>query len=327
VSRRTRHRLVLLGPQRLNTTVADAARQSGIDESANVATVTAGWQEREPEDRELNEVFGGRTVNLTLWTRTQDVFAADPELAEAHHARQALIKEMQALYQARLSHHMAAYLELAAREETAAAGTEAGAEGSAALVAATEDALASVRALDRRHLARLSVIHREFAERWVPTSRDAVVAHCDEIRARFDDCAALAIAGGHVATLLNCLRLFDIGSVVGDRLVLAWSAGAMATCDRVVVFHDHPPHGRGDPAVLESGLGWHTGIVPLPHVHRRLHLDDPLRVATFARRFAPAALLGLEDGAWLSWTRRRWRARRGVLRLGMDGRVEEVAAA
>src|SRR4051794_9284146 len=50
--------VTLLGPQRRPT--LDQAIK-GLDPGITFATVTAGWQEREPDDMELDALLGGRT--------------------------------------------------------------------------------------------------------------------------------------------------------------------------------------------------------------------------------------------------------------------------
>ena len=50
-------RVILLGPQR-RPTVDAVARSLSLD--GPVATITAGWQEREPDDAELSALLGGR---------------------------------------------------------------------------------------------------------------------------------------------------------------------------------------------------------------------------------------------------------------------------
>ena len=62
--------LVLLGPQRLRPTLKDAIACLGV--TGRVATVTAGWEEREGEDAELDEHLAGRTVNLGLFPRAEE---------------------------------------------------------------------------------------------------------------------------------------------------------------------------------------------------------------------------------------------------------------
>ena len=95
-------RLALLGPQRLAPTVAPALASLAVPDAAPVATVTAGWQEREPEDAELDQHLGGRTINLALYRRVEQVFELDPEFRSAFHDRQARLRRMQALYRVRL---------------------------------------------------------------------------------------------------------------------------------------------------------------------------------------------------------------------------------
>ena len=65
----------LLGPQRLKPTLADAVRARGCGD-VPIATITAGWQEREHDDQELHQHLGERSRNLELFRRARRVFAA-----------------------------------------------------------------------------------------------------------------------------------------------------------------------------------------------------------------------------------------------------------
>ncbi len=96
--------------------------------------------------------------------------------------------------------------------------------------------------------------------------------------------------------LLNRLRLFGLERLLRTRPVVAWSAGAMAIAERVVLFHDHPPQGAGNAELFEAGLGLVRGAVFLPHAASRLALDDPTRVALLARRLARPRACTLDDG-------------------------------
>ncbi|HWE24492.1 MAG TPA: hypothetical protein VG496_11210, partial [Myxococcales bacterium] len=78
--------VVLLGAQRFEPTLGAAVAELGV--TGRIATITAGWQERELEDEELSEHLGRRTVNLRLHGRGEELFAADPELQAAHRERQ-----------------------------------------------------------------------------------------------------------------------------------------------------------------------------------------------------------------------------------------------
>jgi hypothetical protein len=129
-----------------------------------------------------------------------------------------------------------------------------------------------------------------------------------------------------VAVLLNRLRLFDLAGLLGERPVVAWSGGAMVLSERLVLFHDHPPQGRGYAEVFEAGLNLAPGVVPLPHARRRLDLGDPERVALLARRFLPARCLALDEEASLLGRRESgWFRFAGVRQLGADGDVREAA--
>ena len=308
--------VALLGPQRLAPSLAEALRSLGIPPEARIATVTAGWQEREPDDQELNEHLGGRAVNLQLYRRAERVTQRDPELAAAQHRRQEALRELQSLYQLRLRHALAACFELIRMPG-----------GGPLLEDARAAALEAARDLDHRHLERVQTVHAEFEARWRPLERAAVASERSEIAELMQDCPAVAIAGGHVAVLLNRMRLFDLASLLGDRRVAAWSAGAMAIGERVVLFHDDPPHGAGDAEVLEVGLGWAQGIQPFPHAHRRLRLSDRVRVGLLAARFAPAACLAFDDGAALAVENGRWVRAAGVRRLEPGGSLTKVEAA
>ena len=101
----------------------------------------------------------------------------------------------------------------------------------------------------------------------------------------------------------------------------------MAVSERVILFHDAPPHGPGNAEVLDAGLGLAAGVVPLPHAHRRLRLDDAERVSLMARRFAPASCNALDDGATLVRRDGRWVLAPGVRRLTEDGTLAGERAA
>jgi hypothetical protein len=143
----------------------------------------------------------------------------------------------------------------------------------------------------------------------------------DEIERAVEHARTICIAGGHVAVLLNRLRLFGVERLLASRPVVAWSAGAMAISERVVLFHDHPPQGAGNAELFEAGFGLVRGAVFLPHASTRLALADSARVALLARRFSPAACMTLDDGTLLHWRRGRIRAGEGSLRLTRAGRV------
>ena len=100
-------RVILLGPQR-RPTVDAVARSLGLRDRNQVATITAGWQEREPDDQELSTLLGARAVNLSLYRRWLDVQDRDPQYAAAERELAGTLAELQDLYLLRLDYALQA---------------------------------------------------------------------------------------------------------------------------------------------------------------------------------------------------------------------------
>ena len=293
-------RVVLLGPQR-RPTLDGVVRSLGL--TGSFAVVTAGWQEREPDDGELVSLLGGsagqhsashhRAVNLGLYRRGVDVAERDPVFAAGWDELRRTLAGLQEVYLLRLDYALRAVY---AVQRQAGSGSEA-----------VEDAVAAVRSLDEAHLRRVNGARGEFYARLEPHARPVIAAHRDEVAAVLRDAGALVVAGGHVGVLADVLHLFNVAAALnGGSLVIAWSAGAMALTDRIVLFHDRAPQGPGHPEIYGSGLSLLRDVVLPPHARARLLLDDAPRMAVLARRFAPARCVPLEagnridvyDGAW-----------------------------
>ena len=133
-------RVILLGPQR-RPTVDAVVRSLGLD--GPVATITAGWQEREADDGELSRRLGGRDTNLGLYRRWLDVQDRDPEYAAGERALQGVLAELQDIYLLRLDYALQAVYALRAGRR---AGQRAG----------PAEAVAAVRELDEAHLRRVN---------------------------------------------------------------------------------------------------------------------------------------------------------------------------
>jgi hypothetical protein len=276
---------MLLGPQRRPTVhqvVAD------IDADAPIATVTAGWLEREPDDRELDRALGGRGVNLGLHQRWLDVLDHDTEYATAELEHRAVLDELQELYVVQLDHALRALYEVAQR----------GGSRRRTTTAAIGGALAVVRLIDERHRNQVWTAHTDFITAWRPAERPVIAAHVTSVNRILQNAAALVIAGGHVGVLVHVLRLFGVHPPESLPLV-AWSAGAMALTEQVVLFHDRVPHGPTHAEVYHDGLGVIPRAVLLPHARRRLRVDDRLRMSVLAQRFEPAKCVVLDDGTRL----------------------------
>lgn len=282
-------RTVLLGPQRFMTTAGTALRSLGVD--GPVATINAGWEEREDDVAELDEVLGGDTRHLRLHHRMFDVLEKDSAFAAAALTFRDQHDSLMALYRLRLQNALDGAYAVQRRERE---GARRG-RGDVAAYGALDDAVDVVRHVDAWYLERLKDLYREL-DATAPTSASEVIGwHRGEIASLLDGAAALVMPGGNVGTLLRALRLFAVR--VPDELpVVAWSAGAMALTERVVLFHDHGPEGAREAEVFDRGLGRVRGVVALPHARRRLRLDDRDRCAVLARRFTDAHLLLLDDG-------------------------------
>ncbi len=309
-------RVILLGPQR-RPTVDGAVRALGL--SGPFATVTAGWREREPDDAELRAILSagqnqGSAVNLALYRRWLDVQDRDPEYFAGERSLAAVLGELEELYLLRLDYALGAVYAVRRR----AAGSDALAE-----------ALAAVRELDAAHLRRVNQARGEFFERLPPHDRPAIAGHRAEVAAVLADAAALVVAGGHVGVLAEVLHLFNVAAALRSNgsgsPVIAWSAGAMALTDRIVLFHDRSPQGPGHPEVFGSGLSVLRDVVLLPHARARMLLDDIGRMAMFARRFAPARCVPLESGTRIDVADGAWPP--GVRVLGEDGHIFAPEAA
>jgi len=286
---------LMLGPQRFSPTVGDINR--ALEARGRVAIVTAGWQEREAEDEELRAALELPALNLRLHARAEQVFAAHPELFAAYRQRQDSLRQLQHLYRRRLRHAMDAVRELFAllpRPPLEMPVPRLQQEVSSALLA--------VRQLDERHMKQVAEIWQGHTEALEGQVFGELVAHRGQLLEEVEGCEVVAIAGGHVASLLNRLRIFGLANSFRGRHLLCWSAGAMVLSERIVLFHDCPPQGRGDAEILGAGLGLLPGVLALPHAGRRLLLDDPTRVGRFAQRFAPYRCVALDPGSEVRFT-------------------------
>jgi hypothetical protein len=329
-------RVILLGPQRRPTLDA-VARYHALGASGPVATVTAGWREREPDDAELKRLLGGRAVNLGLYRRWLDVQERDPGYAAGERRLAETLAELQDLYLVRLDYALRAVYALRRRSALGAGALGAGALGAGALGAgalgagalgagaeALSEAMTAVRELDAAHLRRVNGARLEFFQRLAPHDRPVIAGHRAAVSALLAEASGVVIAGGHVGVLAEVLHLFNVAAALRPPVV-AWSAGAMALTDRIVLFHDRAPQGPGYPEAYGSGLSVVRDAVLLPHARARLLLDDAPRMAVFARRFGPARCILLESGTRIEIDGPGWPP--GVRVIGEDGHVRLLETA
>jgi hypothetical protein len=320
-------KVILLGPQRrptVNTVVRSLVLDGSLAADGPIATVTAGWLEREPDDGELSALLGGRAVNLGLYRRWLDVQERDPSFAAGERGLQAVLAELEDSYLLRLDYALQAVYALQRREPSEPSEPSESA-GPGLATEGLGEAVAAVRELDAAHLRHVQEMRGAFFNRLRPDERPVIAEHRAAVADLLGGAAAMIVAGGHVGVLAGALHLFNVAAVLAAP-VIAWSAGAMALTERIVLFHDRSPEGPGHPEVYGSGLSLVRGAVLLPHARARLRLDDTPRMAVFARRFAPARCILLDQGTRIdvaadgSWPP-------GARALAEDGRVTMLEAA
>jgi hypothetical protein len=319
-------RAILLGPQRRPTLDA-VVRSLGLP--GPFATVTAGWQEREPDDGELSALLGGRVVQLELYQRWLDVQERDPEYATAERGLQGVLAEMQELYLLRLDYALQAVYALQRRAES----DQLSGTFTERVAAPVSEAVAAVRSLDEAHHRQLDEVRGEFFAQLQPHDRPVIASHRAAVEELLGSASALVVAGGHAGVLAEVLHLFNVAAALGAPFtagrspVIAWSAGAMALTDRIVLFGDRSPQGPGHPEVYGSGLSVVRNVVLLPHARTRLLLDDTARMAVFAQRFAPARCILLDQGTRVEFDGSGRFLPPGTRVLAEDGHVTSLEAA
>ncbi len=312
--------IMLLGPQRPSPNLAEVLLT--IPGDGRVVTVTAGWRHEEAETEALHRVAGPAAASLPIYQWFEDVMAAVPEIAEEWRQRQAKIVELKNLHRIRMHPALEALQKLLDR---AVAGSE---------IARVQIQwqLDQLRDIDQEFLDHSGLLCRQHPTVLKPWEHPAVASYHQRAAELLAGARAVLIAGGHVAVLRNRLEFFGVEGLLRDNLhrgtsVVAWSAGAMALTERILLFYDDPPDGPGHPELLDRGFELVRGLVLFPHCRRRLRLDETRRVSLLATRLAPATCVGLESGAWLAQVGARWVSRGdpgSALRLKPDGAVTSL---
>lgn len=304
--------VVLLGPQKPEWRIGRTLEELGVRK--RVALITAGWQERESDDGELVADLakhGLTAVNLQLHKRSEEVFSIDEEFASAYSARQERLRQIQDFYRIRLDYTGDAARAISVRHVDPEL-----------LAQESQVSVEQFRQLDRDHIERCRAIHIAFLERWRMSERPIVARNIRALKPLLEEAEAVVIAGGHVASLLNRLKLFDIPSLTAGKHLVAYSAGAMVLTDRIVLFHDFPPSGTGIAQVLDAGLGLAPGLVVLPDPRRRINPADRIGISQFARRMEPATCVALDSTSRVILQARRIAG--GVAeRLTTSGAIED----
>ncbi|MEO1245897.1 MAG: hypothetical protein AAFX56_09480 [Pseudomonadota bacterium] len=300
---------VLLGPQSPAPNIADAVANAGLPDGP-LAVISAAWQEAEGDLGELGELLARPLEDLHLYKRVEDLMAGDPALEAAARLRQDRLVEQQRLYRLRLKQ-----LSVAARHMLNAKGD------ADAIAAEQRHAVAQLRALDRHHLDRSESIWQTFVAAYNPDSYPALAAQVRELGDIVQRCAGVVITGGNVAVLINRMRLLGLDKLLESRNIVAWSAGAMALTERIVLFHERSPEGRRDAEVLGAGCAVIPDYVVLPNAKGRLRTGYRQRMGLLCRRFSPAACVTLDNGASLTLDASGVKSADEARRLDRGGRL------
>ena len=306
---------LLLGPQRPVANVGTAIAGT-LNADEPIAVISAAWQEAEGDIDDVRKLVPNPLHDLNLYQRADELFAKDETLRNAYRTRQDQLIEQQQMYRLRLRH-----LTIAARSILRAEGNVT------AIADERRHAISQLRALDKHHLRQIRKINNRFTEQFNEQQHAALADNIAEIRQQLAGVSTVLITGGNVVVLLNRLDLFDLKPVLEQKNLVAWSAGAMVLCDRIVLFHDRLPQGRRDPEVMCEGLGLISDTVVLPDAGNRIRKNDLIRISLFSRRFSPAACLTLDNGSELLVQHGKVRHCESVRHISRDGRLIEVSAA
>ncbi|MEM7082674.1 MAG: Type 1 glutamine amidotransferase-like domain-containing protein [Pseudomonadota bacterium] len=307
-------RRLLLGPQR-PTINLDAAMERANLGADDVAVISAAWQEAEGDIDDVRALTRCPLFDLQIYRRAEALFLSDDALREAHSIRQRRLKQQQSLYRLRLKQ-----LTLAAREILTANGD------ADAIAEERRHAISQLRALDRHHVRQMDKIHAEFNEQFNVDSYAELRRYVDAIREDLARCSGVLITGGNVMVLLNRLQLFGMGSLLHDKPLIAWSAGAMVLTERIVLYHDRMPQGRREPEIISRGLGVLPEIVLLPDARNRLDTGRAAHIGLFSRRFSPAVCLTLDSGSLIQVEDGRYTDSIAVNTFSRDGNLSPVNA-
>ena len=276
-------------PSGSRRTVAAALRSLG--DRGPVATVNAGWEEREADDDELDAAARRARaqpapVPPAGRRRSQATSSSPPTRSPPRPARRAagLLR-----HPAAARHATPCY---AVRAPHVAARRSAERRGGRASRRVRDVDAWYARPSSRELVDEIDATARAATERaahrLAPRRGRAML---DDVRRRWSSPAATS------ALLLRTLRLFAVAAagraaghrVVGGRDGADGRGGALPRL--------RAARHRARPRCYDRGLGRVPGIVALPHARRRLDLDDRERMAVLARRFADHRLVLLDDGA------------------------------
>ena len=307
--------IYILGPQSPTANLPEAIQRFAPE--GPLALISAGWRHGENEHAALNRDLKRPIELLPLYSWFDELGSIEPELSQRSKTRQHQIKAYKNAYRLQLHAALGLWTRM---QELAEHNPEVH-------DADVQDALGFVKQIDERAIERLNTIRADFSDLETPWLHPSVQPMYEQIKSTLDKSSALLIAGGHVALLRNRMYFFGLHQLIQEFLaagkpVFAWSAGAMAITNRIILYYDDPPFGKGIPEVLDTGIGNVPHLILLPHAKTRLRVDNQHRIQQFAQRFAPDICLTLENGALLSWKDNFMRnigGKGSSMKIGQDG--------
>lgn len=301
---------ILLGPQRPTASVGDAVRDL-VPDGETVGVISAGWQEAENDLDELYDVVRRPLVDLQLYARCATLMEQAPQLGAAHRKRQDTLRALQRLYRRRLGHLMDAAVDIFEVDSDLATLDQ-------------RHAVTQVRALDRHHLQRVRAAHLEYGKVESVSGRSIRARLREEIDQSLESVSTVIVTGGNVGVLMSRLRVLNMHEALAHKNLIAWSAGAMALCDRVVLYHDLAPQGQRDAELFDEGMGLTPGLVVLPNARRRLDTSRATRLGLMSRRFAPRRTVTLDADTVLRIENGKLRMAKHTSRLSRGGTLKPV---
>ncbi|MSQ00450.1 MAG: hypothetical protein EXR71_00990 [Myxococcales bacterium] len=274
--------LTLLGPERPDGVLPELLVKHGV--TGPVGLISAGWRYDEARDEPLRAAIPNEVKNLRLYERFRSLERDAAELMSRYTAKQDLLRRIKDRYRMRV---------------------QAGLDSAYALLREFRTptdkwflhAVQQLRETDDLFLSEARVLHEMFEQQARPGDHPLVRREREGVRADLDGCAALLIAGGHIGVLRNRCVFLDVGPVLTQRPLYAWSAGAMLLTERVLLYHDHTAYGPGTAEFLDHGLGLLRETVLLPHARERLNLTDTIHLSVLAHRLLPRKAVCLQNGA------------------------------
>lgn len=274
--------LTILGPERPDGVLPELLARHGV--TGPIALVSAGWRIDELRDEPLRAAVPNEVRNLKLYERFRLLEREATDIVTPYTRKQDALRKTKERYRLRVHEAL----------NTASALLRENGDRDCPWF---RQAVRHLQEVDNLFLTEVQALHDRFEAECRPAQHPLVRRERDAIRQELEGCAALCIAGGHIGVLRNRAFFFDLGAVITDRPLYAWSAGAMLLTERVLLYHDHTAYGPGTAELLDHGFGLLSHTVFLPHAHARLDLGDRVHLSVLAHRLAPRKVVGLENKA------------------------------